>query len=128
MIISLEKQFLVFLRVAVLHRFYCIHFTDTTQTLISITIKISIGLNALSLPLWHSKSIDVFLQIQRNVSIHAMYNFMRCKNLINEPRTFKNLVNVVFCCFTCRRCTKYQTCTNCAGFIFMDPDKDLLCT
>ena len=38
----------------------------TTQTLIRITLKISIGFNALSQPLWHSMTLDVLLQIQRN--------------------------------------------------------------
>ena len=38
----------------------------TTQTLISITIKLSIGLNALSLPLWHLVTFEFFLQIQGN--------------------------------------------------------------
>ena len=36
-----------------------------TQTLIGTTIKISIGLNELSLLLWHSITFDAFLQIQR---------------------------------------------------------------
>ena len=36
----------------------------TPKTLISITIKISIRLNALSLPLWHSITFDFFFQIQ----------------------------------------------------------------
>ena len=39
----------------------------TTQTLISITIKICIELSALSLPICHSITFYVFLQIQRNV-------------------------------------------------------------
>ena len=36
-----------------------------TRTLIGTTIKISIGLNELSLLLWHFTTFDIFLQIQR---------------------------------------------------------------
>ena len=33
----------------------------TNQTLIKITMKISVGFTALSLPLWHSITVGVFL-------------------------------------------------------------------
>ena len=45
------------------------------STLISITIKISIKLNALSIPLWHSITFGVFLQIQGN-SLNTMIAFL----------------------------------------------------
>ena len=96
--------------------------------LICIPIKISIGFNALSLPLWHSILFNIFFKFNEMFKYMPYTILCSVKNLINVPRTFKNLVNVVFCCFRCRRCTKYQTCTNCAGFIFIDPDKDRLCT
>ena len=38
----------------------------TAQILIRITLKLFIGFNALYLPLWHSITFHVFLQIQRN--------------------------------------------------------------
>ena len=40
-----------------------IHFLYTTEALIHTTIKISIGLNALSLPFLHLIIFDIFLQL-----------------------------------------------------------------
>ena len=41
-------------------------YSKCTQTLIRVTMKISIRYNTTSLPLWHSITFDVFLQFQRN--------------------------------------------------------------
>ena len=49
-----------------MHLLFCAVLIYTAQILISITIKISIGLNALVLPLWHLITFDIFLQMQQN--------------------------------------------------------------
>ena len=57
---------------AVIHKQTGNHITSEiyySNVVISITIKVSTGLNALSLPLWHSISFDFFLQIHRNFQV-----------------------------------------------------------
>ena len=61
-----------------------------TQTLIGITIKVSIRLNVLSIPLWHSITFDVFTSnsisfsvvIEKNINVVG-YRFV-CKSPIRR--------------------------------------------
>ena len=62
---------------------------NTTQTLISISIKISIGLNALSLPIWHSTTFDFFFKFNEIFSGNWkcwQYQYGTCNSRLNWKR------------------------------------------
>ena len=63
----------------------------TIQILISITLNISIGLSALSLPLWHLITFDMFSSNRKNFSVvinnAVCYRFL-CKSLARQSHGY----------------------------------------